>query len=97
MAAYHQDVEFKTLDGLTIRGWLYPAKSRGPAIIITPGVSWENLSGRDPPSPYRQTEKPLSNKVDVVYFDLFRTTPSFSCRLSCIRSILPNNRRKGQE
>ena len=39
MATHHQDVEFKTLDGLTIRGWLYPAKSRGPAIIITPGVS----------------------------------------------------------
>lgn len=37
--AYHEDAEFKTLDGLTIRGWLYPAKTRGPAIIITPGVS----------------------------------------------------------
>jgi hypothetical protein len=36
----HEDVEFKTLDGLTIRGWLYPASVRGPAIVITPGVSY---------------------------------------------------------
>ena len=35
----HEDVEFTTIDGLTIRGWLYPAASRGPAVIITPGVS----------------------------------------------------------
>ena len=39
MSTHHEDVEFQTLDGLTIRGWLYPAASRGPAIIITPGVS----------------------------------------------------------
>ncbi|PYH99746.1 alpha/beta-hydrolase [Aspergillus ellipticus CBS 707.79] len=30
-------VEFRTLDGLTLRGLLYPAETRGPAIIITPG------------------------------------------------------------
>lgn len=34
----HQDVEFKTLDGLTLRGWLYPSSKRGPGIIVTPGV-----------------------------------------------------------
>lgn len=53
MATHHQDVEFKTLDGLTIRGWLYPAKSRAPAIIITPGVSRGNLHGPYIPSLYR--------------------------------------------
>jgi fumagillin biosynthesis transferase len=37
--SHHEDVEFKTLDGLTIRGWLFPAPGRGPAVIITPGVS----------------------------------------------------------
>ena len=37
--AGNEDVEFKTIDGLTIRGWLYPASKRGPAIIATPGVS----------------------------------------------------------
>ena len=37
--AHHEDVEFKTLDGLTLRGWLYPVSGRGPAIVITPGVS----------------------------------------------------------
>lgn len=36
---YHEDVEFKTIDGLTLRGWLYPAASKGPAVIMTPGVS----------------------------------------------------------
>lgn len=37
--AHHNDVEFKTLDGLTLRGCLYPASGRGPAIVVTPGVS----------------------------------------------------------
>ena len=38
--SYHDDVEFKTLDGLTLRGWLYPVTNgRGPAVILTPGVS----------------------------------------------------------
>ena len=35
----HQDVEFKTLDGLTLRGWLYPTDRRSAAVILTPGVS----------------------------------------------------------
>ncbi|KAK4120692.1 DltD N-terminal domain protein [Parathielavia appendiculata] len=34
-----QNVEFKTLDGLTLRGWLFPAPQRGPAIIMTPGFN----------------------------------------------------------
>ncbi|KAL2000897.1 hypothetical protein VTN02DRAFT_2485 [Thermoascus thermophilus] len=34
-----QDVEFKTLDGLTLRGALYPARERGPAVIMTPGFN----------------------------------------------------------
>jgi hypothetical protein len=45
----HEDVEWKTLDGLTIRGWLYPASKRGPGIIITPGV------GKTLPAPLRES------------------------------------------
>lgn len=30
--------EFKTLNGVTLRGWLYPAEKRGPAIILSAGV-----------------------------------------------------------
>ncbi|KAJ2981690.1 hypothetical protein NUW58_g6623 [Xylaria curta] len=37
--ANKEDVEFKTMDGLTLRGWLFPAKQRGPAIIMTPGFN----------------------------------------------------------
>lgn len=33
------DAEFKTLDGLTIRGWLFPTAQRGPGMIMSPGVS----------------------------------------------------------
>jgi hypothetical protein len=43
--AAHEDVEFKTLDGLTLRGWLYPASKRGPGIVITPGVSQSQFHG----------------------------------------------------
>ena len=41
MAIDIQDVEFKTIDGLTLRGDLYNAglsSGKGPAVIITPGV-----------------------------------------------------------
>jgi pimeloyl-ACP methyl ester carboxylesterase len=34
-----QNIEFKTIDGLTLRGWLFPAAQRGPAIIMTPGFN----------------------------------------------------------
>jgi hypothetical protein len=37
--APREDVEWKTLDGLTLRGWLFPAAQRGPAMIMSPGVS----------------------------------------------------------
>jgi len=36
---HYEHVEFKTVDGLTLRGNLYPARERGPAIILNPGVS----------------------------------------------------------
>ena len=39
MSTYHEAIEFRTLDGLTIRGSLYPATKRGPAVVMTPGVS----------------------------------------------------------
>ncbi|KAI1158622.1 DltD N-terminal domain protein [Nemania serpens] len=37
--ANKEDVEFQTMDGLTLRGWLFPAEKRGPAIIMTPGFN----------------------------------------------------------
>ncbi|KAF5878018.1 uncharacterized protein Bfra_000185 [Botrytis fragariae] len=33
-------VEFKTVDGLTLRGCLYAAEKKGPAIIMTPGFNF---------------------------------------------------------
>ena len=36
---HREDCEFQTLDGLMLRGWLFPAAQRGPAVILTPGVS----------------------------------------------------------
>lgn len=32
------DIQFPTLDGITLRGWLYPATKRGPGMILSPGV-----------------------------------------------------------
>ncbi|PVH68713.1 alpha/beta-hydrolase [Cadophora sp. DSE1049] len=34
-----EDIEFKTLDGVTLRGWLYPAEKRGPGIILSAGFN----------------------------------------------------------
>ncbi|GLI80558.1 hypothetical protein PoHVEF18_008913 [Penicillium ochrochloron] len=34
-----EDIEFKTLSGVTLRGWLYPAAKRGPAIILSAGFN----------------------------------------------------------
>ncbi|KAL2881422.1 hypothetical protein SGCOL_002987 [Colletotrichum sp. CLE4] len=37
--AHRQDVEFPTVDGLKLRGNLYPAAQKGPGIILTPGFN----------------------------------------------------------
>lgn len=34
-----EKIEFKTLSGVTLRGWLYPSEKRGPGIILSAGVS----------------------------------------------------------
>ncbi|KAI9781694.1 MAG: hypothetical protein M1816_002218 [Peltula sp. TS41687] len=34
-----QDVEFKTIDGLLLRGRLFSAGERGPGIVMTPGIN----------------------------------------------------------
>lgn len=37
-----RNIEFKTFDGLTLRGWFYPAAgnlTKSPAIVISHGVS----------------------------------------------------------
>ncbi|KAI8283964.1 hypothetical protein K4K60_002295 [Colletotrichum sp. SAR11_57] len=38
--AAREDVEFRTIDGLVLRGWLYQATKRGAAIIATPGFNF---------------------------------------------------------
>ena len=47
------DIEFKTLDGITLRGWLYPAEKRGPGIILSAGV-------RENPCPNSEEDLDLS-------------------------------------
>lgn len=42
-----EDVEFPTVDGLTLRGWLYPASKRGPAVIMSQGVYISTTSSPD--------------------------------------------------
>ncbi|KAL4881201.1 alpha/beta-hydrolase [Aspergillus karnatakaensis] len=39
MALPREDFDFKTLDGLTLRGWLFPTSQRGPAMIMSPGFN----------------------------------------------------------
>ncbi|KAH6632522.1 Alpha/Beta hydrolase protein [Chaetomium tenue] len=39
-ASPHVDVDIKTLDGTKLRGWLFAAASRGPAMIMTPGFNF---------------------------------------------------------
>lgn len=38
MSPSREPIEFKTLSGVTLRGWLYPAEKRGPGIILSAGV-----------------------------------------------------------
>lgn len=35
----YQNVKFKAVDGVYLRGRLYAAAQRGPAVIMSPGVS----------------------------------------------------------
>ncbi|KAL2441684.1 Thiohydrolase [Exophiala dermatitidis] len=39
MSRPYQVVKFKTIDGVILRGRLYPAAHRGPAVILTPGYN----------------------------------------------------------
>ncbi|CAM1502387.1 Fc.00g043710.m01.CDS01 [Cosmosporella sp. VM-42] len=39
MVLKREDVEFQTLDGVILRGWLYPASERGPAVVMSPGFN----------------------------------------------------------
>ncbi|KAL2828560.1 Alpha/Beta hydrolase protein [Aspergillus pseudoustus] len=39
MAESYENVQFKTLDGTVLRGRLYPAAQRGPAVILSPGYN----------------------------------------------------------
>ncbi|KAK2754284.1 hypothetical protein FQN54_007164 [Arachnomyces sp. PD_36] len=34
------DVEFKAMDGIKLRAWLYPSSDKGPGIIMTPGLNF---------------------------------------------------------
>lgn len=40
MTKAYEDVEFKTIDGITLRGWWFSAAKKGPAVIMTPGVGF---------------------------------------------------------
>ncbi|KAN0095926.1 alpha/beta superfamily hydrolase [Hyaloscypha variabilis] len=47
MPSNRRDVEFKTLDDLSLKAWFYPAPSKGPCIIIShgfAGIRQHNLS-----------------------------------------------------
>lgn len=39
MKLTQEDAEFKTIDGLMLRGRAYLAEQRGPGIVLSPGVS----------------------------------------------------------
>ena len=36
-----RDVEFKTFDGVTLRGWLFVGPKNGPAVIVNGAVSYQ--------------------------------------------------------
>ena len=38
MTENRKDVEFKTIDGLTLRGWLFSGPKGGPAVIVNGAV-----------------------------------------------------------
>ncbi|RLL93512.1 hypothetical protein CFD26_100402 [Aspergillus turcosus] len=46
------DAEFTTLDGLTLRGWLFPTSKRGPAMIMSPGFTGAIPSWKTPLNVY---------------------------------------------
>jgi hypothetical protein len=38
MAPNRRDISFKTKDGLTLKGWLYPSGEKAPCVIMSHGV-----------------------------------------------------------
>lgn len=53
-----EDIEFKTLDGLTLRGWLYKGLKGGPAIIVN--VAVRRLETSCPETPAKQLRLSLT-------------------------------------
>ena len=62
MVAY-EDVGFKTIDKITLRGRLFPAKDRGPGLVMSPGVSLKchRLQSLDSTVP---TSPPMSSREE---------------------------------
>ncbi|KAF1922289.1 DltD N-terminal domain protein [Didymella exigua CBS 183.55] len=72
-----EDVTFPTLDGLILRGWLYPAAKKGPAIIMTPG--------------FNMTKETIINDVAEYYFAAGFTVLSYDPRSIGASDGLPRN------
>lgn len=53
-----QFIEFKTLDGLTLRGSYYATLQRAPAVVMTPGVSTPRIAFKDNGKPPMLTNSP---------------------------------------
>lgn len=49
-----ENAEFKTIDGVILKGLIYPASRRGPGVILTPGVSPQNYYAHSIP---RETDQ----------------------------------------
>lgn len=58
-----RDVEFKTFDGLTLRGWLFVGPKGGPAIIINAAVIQPYMNAS---SKFRTFTYPMSLSATVL-------------------------------
>ena len=87
----HEDVEFKTFDGLTLRGWLYPADVRGAAVILTPGVSTSLV----PTSPMRE-DRWLNNTAQFACVkEMFVSEVEETFQLAGITALIYDPRNTG--
>ncbi|KIA75679.1 hypothetical protein HK57_00540 [Aspergillus ustus] len=87
--AEFEEVEFKTLDQLTLRGRLYPASQRGPAIIMNPGVGEPSC-----PKPtcsrslfYRSLCIPHEQQYPINHATVARLTPEHPHQYNCTKEI----------
>jgi fermentation-respiration switch protein FrsA (DUF1100 family) len=68
VAATYEDVSFKSIDGLTLKGWWFPVPSADRAVVVVHGRGANRIKSEF--NPQKIAQFLLANRYSVLLFDL---------------------------